>query len=135
MLSLNILEKSKKSDLNNTNSTRADSPLQQIEPDMEKKLINAKIEVEEEVYKILSGQYNNQLTEENEFGQGMPGMGSGMMRSGPGGPGGVPQDYIRPYQSRYEALKARLKILGLFVFHLGGILLLRGLSYRLTKSY
>jgi len=130
MLSLNIFVRNK-DNLNKTSSTIENSPNSpsQEESKKEEDLKKVRSSIDDQVNKIMSGHYENQNNEENEEG-GEMGMG-GMMRGGPG-PQGY-QNQVRPYQNKMEAFKARLKIFGLFVFHITGLYFLRRFSYNIAK--
>jgi len=136
MLSLNIFEKSKKEDLNlnKSASTFADSPFS-VESATEKKLLKIKSDIEENVKRILSGEFNKDNDDENEMHgrQGGPG--------GPGGPMGMnnmnanmrgfPQGSdVSPYRSKYELFK----MVGFLLLNISGLLFFRQVSYRIVRK-
>ena len=127
MLSLNILEKHE-TDLNKTNSTIEYSPSERvgtiINDDVLKKI---KMQIDEEVTKILNGHYETREVNEEQDEMGM----GGMMRGGP--QGGFPGNQTRPYSSNMEAFRARITIFGFFLLNMTGLLFLRRLSYRISK--
>ena len=127
MLSLNILEKHE-TDLNKTNSTIEFSPSDRVgtilNDDVLKKI---KSQIDEEVTKILNGEYESKEPDQAHDEMGM----GGMMRGGP--QGGFPGNQPRPYSTKLEAFKARFKIFGFFLLNMTGLLFLRRLSYGITK--
>jgi len=123
MLSLNIFEKNQVTDLNKSNSTIG-SPKDELHNESQLKKI--KNEIEEQVNKIITGQYDlsqqyEESDEDHRIGRGR------------GGPGGLPQNQVNPYQTRMESFKARFKMLGYFLFHITGLLIMRRLSYGFSK--
>lgn len=143
MLSITILEKNKKKDLDQTDSTIPDSPIDG-DNEREKKLKEIHTEICDFANKILSGQLNNNFSEEQQNPadeMGPPGMGAGLgQMGGPGmggpgmgGPGMGGMGYVKPYATKMEAFKARFKMFGLFLIHIGGLLLLRRFSYKFSR--
>ena len=132
MLSLNIHEKHKINEITTNETTILDNNVNaSTETETEKRHIKIKNEIDDNVKRILSGEFNHMEQEPDDMQQG------GGMRGIPGmmGPkqGGFPGGSVQPYRTRLEALKAGIKVFGVFVMHVSGLLFIRQLSYRFSR--
>ena len=128
MLSLNIFGKSKKMRGCESNGTIPDSPVADETKISyySQKITKINEEIEDNVRKILSGEFNEKR--EDQDNNVMEDMGSGGMMNSHSG-GFSHQNHMRPLQTKLQFLKS----VALFFFHISGLLLIRHMSYRILK--